>query len=133
MLPNLHRDRYQNFLLILEQLQQIVSSASSASPLSQNQDKAVYNLDHLKLRQDFAQLQPVYLQEIANLSLDNLDPPIASRLQSYLTEINKQLQLLAIDITFLQASRQPTTLQARITQINTRLQTLISYVKAILQ
>lgn len=53
--------------------------------------------------------------------------------QSYLTEIHKQLRLLGTDVTFLQASRQPATAEARQTAAIARLNTLIGYCGALLQ
>lgn len=125
MLTNSLRDRYQKFLLAIERFQILLNGYSAISPSFENPDK-------LKLKQDFAQLQAVFTEEIANLSLNDLDPLLTSRLQSYLTEINKQLQLLAIDLSFLQASRQPTTTQTKITQICKRLETLTNYCQAVL-
>ncbi len=125
MLPNSFRDRYQNFLQAIQHCQNLLDAYSSISPAPETSDKQ-------QLKQVFAQLQAVFTQEIANLTLDDLDPALASRLQSFLTEINKQLQLLGIDLTFLQASRQKATAQTKITQIHTRLQTLTTYCQAIL-
>jgi len=125
MLTNSLRDRYQKFLLAIEHFQILLNGDFAISP-------SFENLDKLKLKQDFAQLQAVFTEEIANLSLNDLDPLLTSRLQSYLTEINKQLQLLAIDLSFLQASRQPTTTQTKITQICKRLETLTNYCQAVL-
>lgn len=132
MLPNSFRDRYQKFFLTIEHFQNLINGYSSIPQSPEKQLSAASSGDKLKLKQDFAQLQAVFTEEIANLSLDNLDPALASRLQSYLIEINKQLQLLAIDLSFLQASRQPATAQTKITQIHTRLQTLTNYCQAIL-
>lgn len=116
MLPEIYRDRYQKFHQALEQLQQT---------MAKNQD---FNL----LRQDFAQLQQIFQGEIASLSNDDLNSISVSRLQSYLTEIDKQLRLLAIDMTFLQAALKPATAQTRLAQISSRLHTLSSYCQAIL-
>ncbi|MBE9229711.1 heterocyst frequency control protein PatD [Phormidium sp. LEGE 05292] len=132
MLLNSFRDRYQKFLLAIQHYQNLLNSYSSISQSPENQQTAATSSDKIKLKQGFAQLQAVFTEEIANLSLDDLEPAIASRLQSYLTEINKQLQLLGIDVTFLQASRQRATAQTKITQISTRLQTITNYCQAIL-
>ncbi|MFB2938488.1 heterocyst frequency control protein PatD [Aerosakkonemataceae cyanobacterium BLCC-F154] len=132
MLPNSLRDRYQKFFLIIEQYQNLLNDYSSISQSPEKPLSRATSADKLKLKQDFAQLQAVFTQEIANLTLDELEPAIASRLQSYLTEINKQLQLMAIDLSFLQASRQSATAQTKITQIHKRLQTLTNYCHSIL-
>lgn len=117
MLPQYYCDRYQKFQEILQVLQQI----SIEKPV-----------DSVKLQDIFRQVQQIFQSQIASLSGDDLDPPTASRMQSYLTEINKQIRLLEVDLTFLQAARQPATVQTRLAQINTRLQTLISYTQAVL-
>ncbi|MGA9380176.1 MAG: heterocyst frequency control protein PatD [Phormidium sp.] len=132
MLPNSFRDRYQKFFLAIEHFQNLLNGYPYISQSPENQQPAAISSNKLNLKADFAQLQAVFTAEIANLSCDELDPALASRLQSYLTEINKQLQLLGIDVTFLQASRQPATTQTKITQIRTRLQTLTNYCQAIL-
>jgi len=110
----------------------LLNSYSSISQSPENPQTTATSSNKLKLKQDFAQLQTVFTEEIANLTLDDLEPAIASRLQSYLTEINKQLQLLGIDLTFLQASRQTATAQTKITQICIRLQTITNYCQGIL-
>jgi hypothetical protein len=54
-------------------------------------------------------------------------------LQSYQTEISKQLRLLEIDVIFLQGARQASTARHRLDAIGDRLRTLIEYSNAILQ
>jgi hypothetical protein len=80
-----------------------------------------------KLKQNVAQLQEFFVQQIAPLVDAN------SREQSYKTEINKQLRLLEVDMMFLQGAKQLTTLQARLKTIEERLNTLIRYCQAIIQ
>ena len=117
MLPEHYRDRYQKFQQTLEQLQRIIA----------------LDQDFNSLRQSFAQIQQIFQGEIASLSGDDLNSSSASRLQSYLTEIDKQLRLLAIDMTFLQAALKPATAQTRLAQISSRLHTLNGYCQAILE
>lgn len=132
MLPNSFSDRYQKFFLAIEHFQNLLNDHSSRTQSPENQQTTAPSSDKLNLKQDFAQLQALFTEEIANLSLDDIDPALATRLQSYLTEINKQLQLLGIDLTFLQAARQPVTAQTKINQINKRLETLTIYCQGIL-
>lgn len=132
MMTNSLRDRYQKFLLAIEHFQNLVNGYTSILQSPDKPQITAKNSDKLKLKQDFAQLKAIFTNEIANLSLNDLDLTLASRLQSYLTEINKQLQLLEIDLTFLQASRQPATTQTKITQICKRLETLTNYCQAVL-
>lgn len=117
MLPQFYRDRYQEFSAFLAQLQQTVADD---------------NLDPNLVRQSFEQLQIFFQQQIISLDSDSLDPSMMSRVQSFLTELNKQMRLLSIDVTFLQASRQSATTQQRLTQIRSRITTLISYCNALL-
>lgn len=118
MLSPIDRDRYQTFQQHLEQMQQIAAQAPT---------------DIAKLQDTFAQLQPIFASQIANSSNDHPNTPTFSRYQSYVTEIDKQMRLLAIDLTFLQAARQSATAQTRIAQIVSRLNTLISYCQALLE
>ncbi|HAX78429.1 MAG TPA: hypothetical protein DCY88_22030 [Cyanobacteria bacterium UBA11372] len=117
MLPHFYRDRYQEFSALLAQLQQTVADD---------------NLDPTLLRQSFEQLQLFFQQQIISLDSDKLDPSVMSRVQSLLTELNKQMRLLSIDVTFLQASRQSTTTQQRLAQIRSRITTLVSYCNVLL-
>jgi len=117
MLPNLHQQRYQEFKQALEQLQQMVAGAQ---------------LDGTRLRQSFLKAQQFFQQQIVSLNASDLEPTQEPKIRSYQTEMSKQLQLLGMDMMFLQAARQPGTTQERQIQILQRLQTLISYCDAIL-
>jgi len=77
--------------------------------------------------QRLAGLKQLFGEEIAPLAEED------ARIQSYKTEISKQLRLLEGDVMFLQGARQPSTVQTRINIISDRLNTLIQYCKAILQ
>ena len=118
MLPQFYRDRYQEFSQALESLQQTATPA---------------NLDRIPLRQRFEQLQQLFHQQILGLDTDELDPADIARVQSYLTEIDKQMRLLGMDLTFLQAARQSATQEVRLVQIKSRIQTLIGYCQAVLE
>ncbi len=114
MLPNLHYQRYQEFKQALEQLQTAASR--------------VYGLES----RHFLETQQFFQQQIMSLDGD-LESADESRIRSYQTEMSKQLRLLGMDMTFLQAARQPETAQARQMQLHQRIQTLISYCDALLQ
>lgn len=118
MLPQSHRDRYQEFFTVLEMLKQTAAAT---------------NLTGAALQQMFEQVQQLFQQRILCLDNDDINSADASRLQSYLTEINKQMRLLGIDVMFLQAARQPATQEQRLVQLNSRIQTLIDYCKALLE
>lgn len=71
-------------------------------------------------------------QAILNLDLALLPTSQAVRLQSYQTEINKQLRLLNTDLLFWQSARQSATQQQRQAQAQDRLTLLLRYCEAIL-
>lgn len=117
MLPNLYYQSYQKLSELLKGLQQAAIASEVETP---------------KLRQDILAAQQYFQQQIANLDSQEINPAVESRVRSLQTEISKQLNLLNMDVTFLQAARQPETLQTRQQQIVQRLQTLRSYCEAIL-
>jgi hypothetical protein len=117
MLPNLHRQRYQEFLEVLEQLQTAAS----------------IQLDPPKLRHAFLEAQQFFQQQVVTLDAGELEPSHEPRVRSYQTEMSKQLRLLGMDVMFFQAARQKETAIARQRQLGDRLKTLISYCDAILQ
>lgn len=117
MLPNLYYQCYQKLSELLKGLQQAAIASEMETP---------------KLRQDVLAAQQYFQQQIASRDSQEIDPAIESRVRSLQTEISKQLNLLNMDVTFLQAARQPQTVQTRQQQISQRLQTLLGYCEAIL-
>lgn len=117
MLPNLHHQRYQEFKQVLEQLQKTTGS----------------RLEPSGLRQSFLEAQQFFQQQIVSLDAGDLEPADEPRVRSYQTEMSKQLQLLGMDVTFLQAARQPATAKNRLLQLEQRIQTLISYCNTLLE
>jgi len=107
MLPNSHRQCYQEFKQALEELQVTVSDGRSDP--------------------DLAGIQRFFQERVASLTAEGIDPSLVSRWQSVQTEIHKQMRLLTVDLTFLQASRQLSTREQRQKQIVSRLQTSIDY------
>ena len=101
-------------------LKQLHSTLSSA-PLNQP-----------KLKQTFEQLKITFQTQIMRINASDFAPPVESKIQSYLTETHKQIRLLEMDLKFLQASHQSTTLNTRLSQIQTRLDLLLSYGEAML-
>jgi hypothetical protein len=116
MLPQVYQQRYQEFQQALEQLRSQVSQAQ---------------IDGVTLRTGFLHLQQFFQLQIAPLD-DDLDPVEVQRVRSYNTEIHKQLRLLGMDVSFLQAARQSITAQQRQRQMGDRLETLIGYCQALL-
>jgi hypothetical protein len=89
------------------------------------------NLEKATLTAAFRQAQQLF-ENILQCGDQDVDPSLVSPLQSYLTEIHKQMRLLEMDFRFLQTSRQNTTLQARQTQMRSRIATLIRYCMSLL-
>ena len=97
------------------------------------QAAAVAVPDAQGLRQSFLNAQQFFVQQIVSLDNRDLEPDVEPKVRSYQTEISKQLQLLGMDVTFLQAARQQQTATVRQNQISQRLQTLIGYCNAIIE
>ncbi len=116
MLPQQHRQAIAQLLQTLEHLQTQLTEAD----LEKNTLTAV-----------FKQAQQLF-ENILELSDQDVDPSLVSPLQSYLTEIHKQMRLLEIDFRFLQTSRQIATLQTRQAQMRSRSATLIRYCNSLL-
>ena len=118
MLPQDYQDRYQTLSQSLQTLQNQVTQA---------------NPDQMKLRSQFLETQQWFQQKIIGLEVDDqLEPADESTVRSHNTEINKHLRLLGMDLTFLQAAKQPTTAQQRQAQIRDRIQTLLTFCHNIL-
>jgi hypothetical protein len=109
---SLNLEKYQTLATLLEQIR----SDSCVTPVNVTQ-----------LRKGVALLQQVFRQEIIPL------PDGGYRVQSYQTEISKQLRLLEIDVMFLQGARQASTTNERLKLIRDRLHTLMQYCEAIVQ
>jgi len=104
MLFNSHRQCYQEFKQALEDLQVTVSSGQSDP--------------------DLAGIQRFFQEQVASLTAEGIDPSLVSRWQSVQTEMHKQMRLLAVNLTFFQASRQLYTREQRQGQIVSRLRLL---------
>ena len=110
MLPE-YQQHYQQLAQLLEQLQ----------TASQTQD-------FKQLRQSHQTAQQFFQQQILTLEpLDNY------QIRSYQTEIAKELQLVGMDVIFLQAARVPETSAIRQQQLLNRFPTLLKYCNAIVQ
>jgi hypothetical protein len=117
MLSGLSYQHYQQFQNALRQLKITVTRS---------------NPDLASLHADFLEVQQMFQLRIMDTDLDQIDPAVVSQVQSYQTEINKQMRLLGMDVMFLQAARQPTTTQQRQAQMGDRIDTLIRYCDALL-
>jgi acyl transferase domain-containing protein len=117
MLPVSYHQPYQVFCQSLERFGEQIHRA---------------NPDTKLLQVMFLEAQQQFQQQIMGQTLADLDAVVESKVQSFQTEINKQLRLLAMDVMFLQTARQPTTIQQRQAQMGDRLQLLRRYCEAIL-
>lgn len=118
MLPNFHSLRYQEFVEVLTRLQQ-----SLVAP----------QLDAKQVRETFLAAQQFFQQQILPLDTNDLEPSLQPKVRSLQTEMSKQLQLVGMDLMYLQAARQQKTAIARIQQISNRLRTIISYCNTLLE
>ncbi|MCC5616581.1 heterocyst frequency control protein PatD [Nostoc sp. CHAB 5836] len=117
---SLNPEKYLALVTLLEQLRSDATTTQIAAP---------------ELRRRVASLQQFFGQQIVPLA-DVGEPSLQgedSRVQSYQTEMSKQLRLLEIDVMFFQGARQASTAQTRLQTISDRLTTLIQYCNAILQ
>lgn len=116
MLPPVYRQPYDQLKQLLERLKiQIPTIAAS--------DLMTHTIE----------IQQFFQQHILSVSLDELSAADAYQVHSYQVEINKQLRLLNIDLTFLKAARSPATVAQRQQQLSDRLNILVSYCDALLE
>jgi hypothetical protein len=114
---SLIREKYSLFATNLKQLHSDVTSSQ---------------IDAAELRKRVASLQEFFQQQIVHSVNEDTDSNNEGRLQSYLTEMSKQLRLLEMDVMFFQGARQPSTAKGRLDSISGRLKTLIDYCNVIL-
>lgn len=77
------------------------------------------NPDALSLQQHFLALQQQFQGQLLGIEGD-----LTARVQPVLIEMNRTFRLLAMDVAFLQAARQPLTVQQRQRQMCDRIQQL---------
>jgi len=115
---SLIREKYHRLTILLKQLHSDVTTSE---------------VDATELRQRMTSLQEFFQQQIVPLVGKDTDSIDEGRLQSYQTEMSKQVRLLEIDVLFFQGARQASTAKSRLDAIGDRLTTLIEYCNAILQ
>jgi hypothetical protein len=115
MLSPLHHQAYQDFQQELRQLHVLLPKA-----------------DGVAIANAITQLNQMFQHRLLTLPTEDLEPATAIKVRSYQTEIHKQLQLLRMDTTLLQAARQSVTRQQRQRQIRDRLQILIRYCQTLI-
>lgn len=117
MLPDLHAQCYQNLMQALSQLAEMVNAP---------------NPDQASVRASTLEMQQFFQAQILSLGMDELDPGMVSLVQSFQTELHKQIRLLVNDVMFLGSARQPETLERRWVEVRDRLKSCIGYCEAIL-
>jgi hypothetical protein len=115
---SLIREKYHTLTMLLKQLHSDVTTSE---------------VDQSELRLRVTSLQQFFQQQILPLVNNDTDSNNENRIQSYQTEISKQLRLLEIDVLFFQGARQASTAKNRFQAIGDRLTTLIEYCNAIMQ
>ncbi|MFH7243920.1 MAG: heterocyst frequency control protein PatD [Spirulina sp.] len=89
------------------------------------------NPDPRELQGIFLTMQQVFQRQV--LPLGGEDASGNTALQPLLTEMNRTLRLMAMDIAFLQTARQPTTQQQRQRQMLTKIDQLEAFVATLQQ
>lgn len=89
------------------------------------------NPDPRELQGTFLTVQQVFQQQV--LPLGGEDTSDKTALQPLLTEMNRTLRLMAMDIAFLQTARQPITQQQRQRQILTKIDQLEAFIATLQQ
>jgi hypothetical protein len=117
MLPQSHRQQYQEFQQILQQLEKFVDQ-----PIC----------DRAALKSKIPEAQQFFQKQIKSLDIEALESEMAYRSRSLQVEMDKQLRLLNMEVMFLQTARQLTTSQHRLGQIKERLRTLGEYCEVML-
>ncbi len=110
--PDAHQPKYLEFHQALIRLQGVAGETEPNRSVLLGEAEALQQLFH---------------EQILSLSPEDLPPELMASFQSFQTETHKQLRLLAADLNFWQAARQPGTIAQRLSQVRTRLQTLIAY------
>ncbi len=70
--------------------------------------------------------------QILTQNIEDIQPPNAGKMRSYLTESHRLLRLLPLDVMFVEVSRNPTTTLERRQAYQDRLELLIRYVEAVM-
>ncbi|MCT7984597.1 heterocyst frequency control protein PatD [Laspinema sp. A4] len=117
MLPDLHTQCYQNLMQALSQLSETVNGP---------------NPDQATVRASTLEIQQLFQDQILSLGMDELEPGMVSLVQSFQTELHKQIRLLGNDVIFLVSARQAETRERRWSEVRDRLKGCIGYCEAIL-
>lgn len=122
-MSEIHYPQYRAFQQSLQEIEPMIQDGLN-NPSSLNQSALLAAL---------SEVQKLFKEQILTLSLEQLPGEIVSSVQSYRTEIHKQMRLLATDVMFFQTARQPGTRKQRLSQMSQRLTALIGYCDALLK
>lgn len=91
-------------------------------------DQALHSpsFDRVEIHQKLRSLQKIFQAQIHPIQSDDYQT------HSILVEVNKQMRLLNVDATYLQAARQVETIEQRVGQIRDRMKLLLNYCTVIL-
>ncbi len=112
MLPEVHQQRYRELQQKLEQLQQAIATDDG---------------DRAALQPSVRDIQQFFQSQVMSLPMEEVDPSVVSRVQSFQTELHKQMRLLVTDAMFLASAKQSATVQQRQQQIRDRIEKSISF------
>ena len=118
MLPERYRQLCQEFRQLVELLTTIVNSLATHPTAP---------IDPTALKAGLQELQQCFKQKLT--APDGNGPILEedNQVRALWVEVDKQLRLLAMDITFLQSARQPATRSQRLGHIGDRLNRLLHY------
>ena len=119
MLSMSHSQAYQEFLTLLEKLQENFSLVNN-------------EIDIKPVQQEFQAVKIFFQQHIMGLATPPLDEAIATRWQSLQTELYREFRLLGTDVLFLASSRQAATRAQRLQSVGDRLERIKGYCNAII-
>ncbi len=111
-----YQTEYENFHRLLIQLQEL---------LAQN------GQEQKAITKTFQDIQIFFSDRLIGIDPNLINQTTAEKVQSYLTEIHKQLKMISIDMAFLRTSRDSETAVSHRQNISDRLHILMSYCTAI--
>ncbi|MGD1875351.1 MAG: heterocyst frequency control protein PatD [Mastigocoleus sp.] len=112
---SLNLDKYQHFAMLLANFHQNISKTQ---------------VDISTVMQKFTEIKQYFQQTVIPVTEEEMTSLAQTNLQSYRTEMSKQIRLLEMDILFLKGARQEKTIQTRNQSISDRLNSLIRYCEA---
>jgi hypothetical protein len=116
MLPLPYQQCFEELQQALAQVERMLRSGANA----------------VDLKAALTQIQQLFQSQVLSLNLDVLPAELEHRVYSFQVEIDKQLRLLGMDLTFLQAARQVETIAQRRHQAGERAEILLRYCEALL-